>query len=159
MEKADRDPIQAFRADDECRQLLVQFPNSKYAPEAQQKLRNIQEVLAEHEFRVAHFYYNKGSNPAAANRFAGLVDSYPLYSGADEALWEQADSFLSQDGRPLRRFSAGHVACAHREGLSAERARRRRQGRPEVDEAAGSGGRSGGVRADEVRIGKPERPE
>ena len=46
MEKSDRDPMHAFRAEDECRQLLVQFPNSKFAPDAQQKLRNIQEVLA-----------------------------------------------------------------------------------------------------------------
>src|SRR6266403_2507216 len=46
MEKADRDRQQAIRAEDECRQLLVQFPNSKFAPDAQQKLRNIQEVLA-----------------------------------------------------------------------------------------------------------------
>src|SRR5947209_15096618 len=44
MEKADRDRQQAIRAEDECRQLLVQFPNSKFAPDAQQKLRNIQEV-------------------------------------------------------------------------------------------------------------------
>ena len=46
MEKADRDPTHALRAEDECRQLLMQFPNSKFAPEAQQMLRNIQEVLA-----------------------------------------------------------------------------------------------------------------
>jgi outer membrane protein assembly factor BamD len=42
MEKADRDPLHALRAEDECRQLLVQFPNSKFAPEVQQMLRNIQ---------------------------------------------------------------------------------------------------------------------
>src|ERR1700719_1148632 len=30
MEKADRDTSQAIRAEDECRQLLVQFPNSKF---------------------------------------------------------------------------------------------------------------------------------
>src|SRR6185436_4761808 len=34
MEKADRDPTHALRAEDECRQLLVQFPNSKFAPQA-----------------------------------------------------------------------------------------------------------------------------
>src|SRR5690242_375603 len=45
MEKADRDPSQAMRAEDECRQLIVQFPNSKFVPEAQQLLRNIQEEL------------------------------------------------------------------------------------------------------------------
>ena len=33
MEKADRDPQHALRAEDECRNVLVQFPNSKFAPE------------------------------------------------------------------------------------------------------------------------------
>jgi outer membrane protein assembly factor BamD len=93
MEKPDRDPLQAVRANDECTQLLVQFPNSKFAPEVQQKLRNIQEVLAEGEYRTGYFYYNKGAYPAAANRLQGLVDHYPLFSKADEALWNLADSF------------------------------------------------------------------
>src|SRR6266702_4314387 len=31
MEKADRDPVHALRAEAECRDLLVQFPNSKAA--------------------------------------------------------------------------------------------------------------------------------
>src|SRR5271157_1174385 len=67
MDKADRDPLHARRAEDECRQLLVQFPNSKFAPEAQQYLRNVQEVLADGEFKVGTFYHTKGSYPAAAN--------------------------------------------------------------------------------------------
>src|ERR1700684_767488 len=33
MEKAERDPLHAIRAEDECRQLVLQFPNSKFAPE------------------------------------------------------------------------------------------------------------------------------
>src|SRR5437879_6158371 len=88
MDKSDRDTTQALRAEDECRQLLVQFPNSKHAGETQQLLRNIQESIGEGEFRVGDFYHRKGSNPAAANRLTRLVDQYPLYSKADEALWE-----------------------------------------------------------------------
>lgn len=87
MEKPDRDNKHAFRAEEECRQLLVQFPNSKFAPRVQQMLRNIQEVQAEGEMRTARFYYQKGSNPAAANRLQGISDQYPLFSAADEALW------------------------------------------------------------------------
>jgi outer membrane protein assembly factor BamD len=92
MEKADRDPIHASRAEDECRQVLTQFPNSKFAPGAQQRLREVQEVIAEHEFSVGAFYNHKGSNPAAANRLETVVNQYPLYSKADEALWVLADS-------------------------------------------------------------------
>jgi outer membrane protein assembly factor BamD len=93
MEKADRDPSQAMRAEDECRQLIVQFPNSKFIDETQQLLRNIQEALADGEFKVGFFYYKRGSNFAAANRFTHLVDQYPLYSKADEALWDLGDSY------------------------------------------------------------------
>src|SRR6267378_3342753 len=80
MEKADRDPKHAMRAEDECRLLLTQFPNSKFAPRAQQLLRDIQEVLAEGEYRTGMFYHNKGSYPAAANRLQSTVDAFPLYS-------------------------------------------------------------------------------
>src|SRR6202142_2362688 len=93
MEKPDRDRNSAVRAEDECRQLLVQFPNSKFAPGAQQKLRNIQEVIAEGEFRAGAFYHHKGSYPAAANRLQSLSEQYPLYSGADEVLWQLGDSY------------------------------------------------------------------
>lgn len=101
MDKTDRDPSQALRAEDECRQLLVQFPNSKFAPRAQQRLREIQEVLADSEFRVGLFYHSKGSYPAAANRFQGLADHYSLYSKADEALWQLGDAY-SQMGPRFR---------------------------------------------------------
>ena len=93
MEKADRDPSQAIRAEDACRQLIVQFPNSKFVDETQQLLRNIQEALADGEFKVGFFYYKRGSNFAAANRFTRLVDQYPLYSKADEALWDLGESY------------------------------------------------------------------
>src|SRR6202051_2775832 len=46
MEKADRDQNQALRAEDECRNLLVQFPNSKFVGETEQILRTIQEASA-----------------------------------------------------------------------------------------------------------------
>ena len=99
MEKSDRDMTQALRAEDECRQLLVQFPNSKFVPEAQQLLRNIQEAIGDGEFKVGDFYHHKGSNPAAANRLNRLVDQYPLYSRADEALWELGDSYTRMGTR------------------------------------------------------------
>ena len=93
MEKADRDPTHALRAEDECRQLLVQFPNSKFAPEAQQILRNIQEVLGNKEYKVGAFYQNKGSMPAAANRLQGDAYHFPFFSKVDEALWQAAESY------------------------------------------------------------------
>ncbi len=93
MEKPDRDQTHAVRAEDECRNLLLQFPNSKFAPRVAQTLRNIQEVIAEGEFRVGAFYHKKGSFPSAANRLENMVTHYPLYSQADEALWLSGESY------------------------------------------------------------------
>ena len=52
MEKPDRDYTHARRAEDEYRQLILQFPDSKLVPQAEQRLREVQEVLAEREFRA-----------------------------------------------------------------------------------------------------------
>lgn len=93
MEKPDRDPTHAVRAEEECRQVLVQFPNSRFAPKAQQTLREIQEVLAQGEFRVGSFYHTKGVYYASANRLQGLANHYPLFSQADDALWKLGDSY------------------------------------------------------------------
>jgi outer membrane protein assembly factor BamD len=99
MEKADRDPAQAQRAEDECRQMLVQFPNSKFVPKAQQMLRDTQEVLADKEYRTGDFYHHKGSFPAAASRMAFVSQQYPLYSSGDEALFELADAYKHMGDR------------------------------------------------------------
>ncbi|MGA2185287.1 MAG: outer membrane protein assembly factor BamD [Bryobacteraceae bacterium] len=123
MDKPDRDAAQALRAEDECRALIVQYPNSKFVPEAQQRLRNIQEALAEGEMRVGTFYHVKGSNPAAANRLTRLVEQYPLYSRADEALWELGDSwsrmgnrFRKQSGDAYARIVRDYPLSAYVEG-------------------------------------------
>src|SRR3954466_10584919 len=87
MEKADRDYTHAKRAEDEYRQLLQQFPDSKLVPEAKKRLLEVQEVLAEREFRIGRFYFTRESYPAAIARLKSVTDNYPLYSGADEALY------------------------------------------------------------------------
>ena len=102
MDKADRDASQALRAEDECRQVIIQFPNSKFVPDAQKRVREVQEALGEGEFLVGAYYFKRGSNPAAANRMVRLVDQYPLYSGADEALWVTAEAFEKMGGKDHR---------------------------------------------------------
>src|SRR6476620_9237181 len=87
MEKPDRDFTHAMRAEDEYRQLIMQYPDSKLVPSAKQRLRDVQEVLAEREFRIGRFYYLRQSWPAGIARLRSLSDRYPLYSHADEALF------------------------------------------------------------------------
>jgi outer membrane protein assembly factor BamD len=87
MEKPDRDFTHAIRAQDEYRQLILQYPDSKLVPVAKERLREVQEVLAEREYRIGHFYYLRQSYPAAIARLQDVAESYPLYSKADENLF------------------------------------------------------------------------
>src|SRR5690242_16744975 len=87
MEKPDRDYTHAARAEEEYRQLIMQFPDSKLLPEAKQRLLEVQEVLAEREFRVGRFYFMRESYPAAIARLRSIAERYPLYSQADEVLF------------------------------------------------------------------------
>lgn len=96
MEKADRDYTHAKRAEDEYRKLILTYPDSKLVPEAKQKLLQVQEVLAEREFGIGRFYYLRESYPASIARLQSLVDKYPLYSRADEALYLLGQNFEAQ---------------------------------------------------------------
>ena len=88
MEKPDRDRTQAKEAEDAFQTFLQKYPNDPLADTAAQHLREVQEVLAEGDFRIGYFYYTtRGDKRAAASRLASLVNRYPLYSKADRALW------------------------------------------------------------------------
>lgn len=88
MEKPDRDFAQAQRAAEEYKSLIQTYPDSPLIPEAKQRLREVEEVLAERQYRIAHFYFLRDNLAASQARLESLVDSYPLYSGVDEALFE-----------------------------------------------------------------------
>ncbi|MBV9759612.1 MAG: outer membrane protein assembly factor BamD, partial [Acidobacteriaceae bacterium] len=51
------------------------------------------------EFVVGNFYWKREMNPAAANRLNALVDQYPLYSNAGEALFEAGDAYSKMGPR------------------------------------------------------------
>jgi outer membrane protein assembly factor BamD len=99
MEKPDRDYAHARRAEDEYRQLLLQYPDSKLADEARQRLLEVQEVLAEREFRIARFYFLRQSLLASVARTKTLTDTYPLYSRSDEALFMLGQAYEMQVAR------------------------------------------------------------
>jgi outer membrane protein assembly factor BamD len=94
MEKSDRDYTHAMRAEQEYRNLIMQFPEqAKLVATAKQRLLEVQEVLAQREFQIGRFYYLRPSYPAAIARLKSVVDQYPLYSRADDALYLLGQSY------------------------------------------------------------------
>ena len=87
MEKPDRDHAEAVQAEAEFQTFIEKYPNSPLMPDAEQHLREVQEVLAEGNFRVASFYYTRGAYRASGARLIELTNRYPLYSEADHANW------------------------------------------------------------------------
>jgi outer membrane protein assembly factor BamD len=87
MEKADRDKTQGEAAEDAFQAFLLSYPQSPLVPKAEQYLRDVQEVLADGDYKVAYFYYAKLDYRASAARLVEVTDRYPLYSQNDDALW------------------------------------------------------------------------
>ncbi len=101
MAKADRDSTHAKLAEEEFQTFLQKYPKDPLAPKGEQKLREVQEVLAEGQFRIAYYYFVKGDRRAAAGRLAPLVARYPLYSKSDEALWMLGDVFEKSERKDV----------------------------------------------------------
>lgn len=99
MEKSDRDYTHAKRAEDEYRKLILTYPDSKLLPDAKQRLREVQEVLADREFGIGRFYYLRESYLASIARLQSLVEKYPLYSRADEAEYLLGQNYEGQIAR------------------------------------------------------------
>ncbi len=87
MEKPDRDRSEAVQAEAELQTFLEKYPSSPLLPQAEQHLREVQEVLAEGNFRVARFYWDRQNYRASGARLIELTNRYPLYSEADQANW------------------------------------------------------------------------
>lgn len=94
MQKSDRDNTQVQAAEDEFQAFLLKYPQSPLVPEAEQHLRDVQEVLADGGFRIARFYYIKQDYRASAARLMEVSERYPLYSQSDEALAMLGDVYL-----------------------------------------------------------------
>jgi outer membrane protein assembly factor BamD len=87
MGKPDRDIAEARAAEDELKEFLLKYPASPFMPRVKRRLREVQEVVADGDYKVAHFYYQKGAYLAARSRFLEIADQYPNFSQADDAFW------------------------------------------------------------------------
>jgi outer membrane protein assembly factor BamD len=101
MDKPDRDRTHALAAEDEFQVFLQKYPNDPLAPQAEQHLREVQEVLAEGEYRIGYYYYVKGDKRAAAARLLTVSNRYPLYSKSDQALWMMGDIFATSEHKEV----------------------------------------------------------
>lgn len=98
MDVPDRDYSKATHAEEEYRTMLKQYPDApkEILKEAQQKLRDVQEVLAQREADIGAFYASHEDWPAALARYQTVKETYPLYSHMDDVLIGIGDAYEAE---------------------------------------------------------------
>jgi outer membrane protein assembly factor BamD len=98
MDVPDRDYSKATHAEAEYRTMLKQYPDAPkpILDDARQKLREVQEVLADREAELGSFYATHANWPASIARYQTVVDTYPLYSHMDDVLIGIGDAYEAE---------------------------------------------------------------
>ena len=96
MDRPDRDYSKSMHAEEEYRRMLTDYPDSSLIPDAKQRLREVQEVLASREADIASFYATRDNYAAVIARYQTVVDTYPLYSHMDDVLIGLGDAYEAE---------------------------------------------------------------
>jgi outer membrane protein assembly factor BamD len=96
MDRPDRDYAKALNAETEYRHMLTDYPDSTLVPQAKQRLRDVQEVLATRESDIASYYATRDNYAAVIARYQTVADTYPLYSHMDDVLIGLGDAYEAQ---------------------------------------------------------------
>jgi outer membrane protein assembly factor BamD len=83
---SERDQIAAKESYESFKEVSTRFPDSKYAPEARQRMVHIVNALAYYEVHVARYYASRGAHVAAVNRAQHAIAEYQGVPAAEEAL-------------------------------------------------------------------------
>ena len=86
QDRTERDPKSARESFDAFKELVQRFPQSKYAPDALDRMKYLVNALASHEVHVARYYLKRGAYVAAANRAQYALKNYPQAPVQEEAL-------------------------------------------------------------------------
>src|SRR6202051_4761840 len=86
----------AQQAEKAYRDMINMFPDSALIPRAKQKLRDVQEVLAERETQIGLYYESRENFNASIARLKTVVDTFPLYSKSDQALLAIGDAYAGE---------------------------------------------------------------
>lgn len=93
QDMSERDSKASRESFDNFRILINRFPDSKYAPDARQRMAHLLNVVAMSEVHIARYYFARKAYIAAANRAQHAVKEYPNTPAAEEALHIMMQSY------------------------------------------------------------------
>lgn len=86
VDPTQRDAARARQSFEYFAELVQRFPDSKYAPDAVQRMVYLKNALAQHEVHVADYYYRRGAYLASANRAKYVLVNYDRTPAVADAL-------------------------------------------------------------------------
>ena len=90
---SERDPKASKDAYESFRILTTRYPNSKYTPDALDRMRYIVNALAESDVNAARYYYRRGAYVATINRAQTVLKDYDRAPAIEEALYLMVKSY------------------------------------------------------------------
>ncbi|WPH16808.1 outer membrane protein assembly factor BamD [Variovorax paradoxus] len=99
---SERDQKAAKESFESFKELATRFPESRYAPDARQRMNYIVNSLAQYEVHVARYYYSRGAYLAAINRAQLALSDYREVPALEEALYIIVRSYDALGMKDLR---------------------------------------------------------
>jgi outer membrane protein assembly factor BamD len=93
----DRDQSAALEAFEDFDELIRRFPDSRYAPDARQRMVFLRNNLSYYEIDVAEYYLRRKAYVAAANRARYLIETYPGTPETADALRVMHQAYSALD--------------------------------------------------------------
>ena len=106
-ESPDRDQTSTREAIQQYQALIREFPDSAFAGAARERIRQLADLLAEHEFSVGFFYMRKGALGSAMGRFSALEERFPEYGAKDKLFFYEGRTLarLGRESEAARYYS------------------------------------------------------
>ncbi|WP_277963769.1 outer membrane protein assembly factor BamD [Pseudomonas sp. RIT-To-2] len=93
LDMTKRDPGAARDSYNEFAQLTSRYPNSRYAPDAKQRMIYLRNLLAAYEIHVADYYLTRQAYVAAANRGRYVVENFQETPSVGDGLAVMVESY------------------------------------------------------------------
>jgi outer membrane protein assembly factor BamD len=98
VQSPDRDPTHAKLAERQLKETLRRYPNTDRKDLIEERMADVQEILAMHELKVAKFNFElRKAMPGTQMRTEEILNKYPNFSRFDEALWLHAQTMAIQE--------------------------------------------------------------
>lgn len=95
MKTPNRDQSSTRKALTELKKLKALYPDSKYAQEADNRIRLAEDTLAASEMQVGRYYLERSNYVAAINRFKTVSSEYQTTAHVEEALMRLVECYMA----------------------------------------------------------------